>query len=131
MNFISSDLYKRFKKDNPSYGYLRIRAYQANEALPIVGMKITIKTKFEGVDIIFFEGETNSSGLIESIELPTPKVVLDNMVVPREIIYEIKATYPKENIDNTYKVNMYEGINVVQNINVLPKTLEAGVFRWQ
>ena len=99
-------------------------------------MKITIKTEFEGNEIIFFEGETNSSGLIESIELPTPKVVLDNMVVhnmvvPKEIIYEIKASYPKENIDNTYKVNMYEGIHVVQNINVLPKTLEAGVFRWQ
>lgn len=94
-------------------------------------MKITIKTEFEGNEIIFFEGETNSSGLIESIELPTPKVVLDNMVVPKEIIYEIKASYPKENIDNIYKVNMYEGIHVVQNINVLPKTLEAGVFRWQ
>ena len=131
LNFISSDLYKRFKKDNPSYGYLKIRAYQANEALPIEGMKIIIRTIFEGNEIIFFEGETDQSGLINKIKLPTPKVVLDNLVIPKEIIYEIEAIYPKDNIDKTYKISMYEDVCVVQNINVPPKTLEAGSMKWQ
>ncbi len=128
LNFINSNLYREFKKENPSYGYLRIRAYQANEALPISGMKIIIKTRFMGNEIIFFEGETNSSGLIERIELPAPKVILDNMVIPKEIKYEVEAIYKKENFNYIYEVKMYEGICVVQNINVNPKTLEAGLF---
>ena len=94
-------------------------------------MKIIVKTLFEGNEIIFYEGETNKSGLIDKIKLPTPKVVLDNLVVPQEIIYEIDAQYPKENISKTYKISMYEGICVVQNINVQPRTLEVGEFRWQ
>lgn len=94
-------------------------------------MKIIVKTLFEGNEIIFYEGETNKSGLIDKIKLPTPKVVLDNLVVPQEIIYEIDAQYPKDNINKTYKISMYEGICVVQNINVQPRTLEVGEFRWQ
>ena len=94
-------------------------------------MKIIIKTSFEGKEIIFFEGQTDKSGLIDRIKLPTPKVVLDNLIIPQEIIYEIEAHYPKDNIDKTYKISMYEGICVVQNINVQPRTLEVGEFRWQ
>ena len=94
-------------------------------------MKIIIKTRFEDNDLIFFEGETNSSGLIDRVKLPTPKVVLDNLVIPKEIIYEIEAIYPRDNIDKTYKISMYENVCVVQNINVPPKTLEAGNMKWQ
>ena len=94
-------------------------------------MKIIIKTIFEGKEIIFFEGETNNSGLIDKIKLPTPKVVLDNLVIPQEIIYEVEAIYQQDNINKTYKISMYEGICVVQNINVQPRTLEVGEFRWQ
>ena len=94
-------------------------------------MRIIVKTRFEDNDLIFFEGETNSSGLINKVKLPTPKVVLDNLVIPKEIIYEIEAIYPRDNIDKTYKISMYEDVCVVQNINVPPKTLEAGNMKWQ
>ena len=129
-NFINSDIYKEFIKQNPSRGSLRIRAYAASEAIPIKGLKVTISTEFDNSNIIFFEGVTNESGVIEKISLPAPKLVTDNLDVPNKTSYEILATYEKEKLNKVYKVNMYEDVCVVQNINVAPSTLEVGDFRW-
>ena len=130
IDFINSDIYKEFKKNNPSYGYLRIRAYYASGALPINNMKIIVKTKFNDNTIIFYEGKTDQSGVIERIKLPAPKMILDNLVIPDKIEYEIDALYPDENFSSKYLISMYEGICVVQNINVPPRTLEVGAM-WQ
>lgn len=92
-------------------------------------MNITIKTNYKGNTIIFYEGKTNKSGLIERIELPAPKIVLDNLVIPNQINYEIVVS--KDNFNSIYQISMYEDICVVQNINVPPRTLEVGEFRWQ
>lgn len=129
-NFINSDLYKDFIKQNPSRGSLRIRAYTASGAIPIKGLKVTISTEYKNSNIIFYEGATNESGTIEKISLPAPKLVVDNLDVPNKTTYEILAVYEPEKLNTVYKVNMYEDVCVVQNINVAPKTLDVGDFRW-
>ena len=53
--------------------------------------------------------------------MPVPKLDINNMDVPNTITYDIEATYEPDNIDTIYKVNMYENICVVQNINIVPK----------
>ena len=57
-------------------------------------------------------------------------MILDNLVIPDKIEYEIDALYPDENFSSKYLISMYEGICVVQNINVPPRTLEVGAM-WQ
>ena len=91
-------------------------------------MKITIKTSFNNETIVFYEGETDQSGVIDRIKLPAPKIILDNLVVPDELSYEIIADYLPEKFSSKYVVSMYEGICVVQNINVPPRTLEVGAM---
>ena len=93
-------------------------------------MNIKIITNYKGNSILLYEGKTNTSGLIEKIKLPAPKIVLDNLIIPEQIIYEVTASYPEEKFNATYQVSMYEGICVVQNINVPPRTLEVGAM-WQ
>ena len=39
------------------------------------------------------------------------------MVIPQSIIYKITATYNGKSYD--YEVSMYDGIQVLQNINVV------------
>ena len=129
-NFINSDIYKDFIKENPSRGNLRIRAYTASGALPVSGLKVVISTEYDDSNIIFFEGKTNESGLIEKISLPAPKLITDNLDVPNKTTYEILAIYEKEDLNKVYKVNMYEDVCVIQNINVAPKTLDVGDIRW-
>lgn len=124
--FKNSEIYKKFINENPMVGYLKIRAYSASGAIPVRGLKIEVSTNYENSKIIFFDGITDTSGIIEKITLPAPKLTTIEDV-PNKIIYDINATYPPNLLDLNYKVNMYEDIFVIQNINVVPKA-ESGGF---
>ena len=117
-DFVNGEVYQNFIKDNPSNGYLRIRAFAANQAIPISGLNITVSKIIDNNNVIFFEGATNSSGIIERITLPTPKLDPNNLDATKSTVYDIYATYNNEN--KIYKVNMYENVYVVQDINVVP-----------
>ena len=91
--FRESKLYKKFITDNPSDGYLRIRAYAASGALPISNLRVIISKTIDGNKIIFYDGVTNSSGVVERIILPTPRLSDDNQLVPLSITYDIEAIY--------------------------------------
>ena len=116
--FKSSNLYQEYIKNNPGIGKLKIRAYSANLAVPIKDLRIVVSKEIDNNIIIFYEGKTNSSGVIESILLPAPTISSNNMDVPNKTTYDITATY--QSIINKYKVNIYDNICVVQNINILP-----------
>ena len=118
--FKQSQLYQNFVRENPSQGYLRIRAYAASQALPINGLRIIVSKVVDNNKIIFFDGVTNDSGVIERITLPTPRIGDDNQIIPKNITYDIEAIYEPDNIQRMYSVNMYEGVYAVQNINVVP-----------
>lgn len=131
INFINSNIYKEFIKNNPVKGYLRIRAYSANEAIPIEGLNIEVSKILDDNKIIFYEGKTNESGVTEDIALPAPTINPDNLDVPHYTTYDIEANCPTRNIKKSYQVNIYEDIHVAQNINVSPMMDSEGVFKWQ
>ena len=115
--FINSELYKKFINANQGISFLKIRAYAASGAVPISGMKVTVSKEIDGNKVIFFNGVTNESGVIERIQLPVPRTP-DNMVAPVLTTYDIDTMYEGEK--RLYKINVYDNIYVVQNINVTP-----------
>ena len=121
-NFINSESYQKFLRDNTSRGYLNIRAYAASQAIPISGLRVVISTNIDNNKVIFFEGSTNSSGVIGGIALPTPKLDPNNLDAPNKTTYEVEATYAQDNLTKIYSVNMYENVSVIQNINIVPDT---------
>ena len=127
-DFINTEIYQDFIRKNPAKGNLRIRAYAANQAIPISGVNIVISTLVnDNTRIIFFEGATNESGVIEKISLPAPRLNGDNLIAPEKTEYEIEATYNPDNVKAIYKVNIYEDVCVQQNINIVPE-LKVGGF---
>ena len=72
--FKESALYKNFISINNSNGILKIEASTAGEAYPLKDVNITISKMIDGNKVIFYQGKTNDSGVIESIVLPTRKV---------------------------------------------------------
>ena len=126
--FKNSEIYKNFMNENNSRGGLKIRAYSASGAVPIVGMKVIVSTIYDNNIIIFFEGETDSSGVIERISLPTPSLNMDNLDTPNKRTYQIKSSYDKNSFDRTFNIDMYEGVSVIQNINVVPDLMVGGFF---
>lgn len=126
-NFKNTDIYRSFINDNPVNGYLKIRAYSASGAIPVRGLKITVSTEYEGNTIIFFDGFTDTSGVIEKITLPAPRLNSDNMDIPSRTTYDINATYPPNLVDLKYQVNIYEDVFVIQNINIVPDALSGSL----
>lgn len=120
-NFIKTSMYQEYMRQNPSRGNLRIRASAANGAVPVNGVKAVVTNEIEGNTVIFFEGYTNESGIIERITLPAPKLNPDDLNVPDKTTYKLEISYPRDNINQIFDVNMYENICVVQNINISPK----------
>lgn len=118
--FLNSEDYKNFIDANPKKGTLKIRAFAANQAVPISGLGIVISKNIGNNNIIFFEGFTNESGVIENINLPAPLLDTNNMNIPNSTTYDITATYEPNNIKQVYKVSMYDSIYVIQNINIVP-----------
>ena len=117
--FMNSNVYKSFINNNPGMGYLKIRAYSANQAVPIKGLKVLVNKKINGYNVNFFEGYTNESGTIEKISLPAPKKDSDDLVVPQSMSYEIIATINNQKL--FFLVNVYDQLYVIQNINMVPK----------
>lgn len=110
--------YQEFLKENPTFGYLSIRVYTASQAVPISNLKIVVQKKINDRDVVFYEGYTNVSGVIEKIPLPAPKLNLDDLKVPVGVTYDIVATYVPENVSEKFTVEIYEGVSVIQNINI-------------
>ena len=122
-NFINSSEYQEFIKNNPEVGFLKIRAFAASGAIPISNMKVVVSKNVNNDNVIFYEGYTNSSGIIERITLPAPRLEVNNMNAPSRTSYLITATY--SNNIKTYEINIYENVSVIQNINITP-TMERG-----
>ncbi len=123
-NFQQSDTYKDFVSINSSSGKLNIRAYAANKALPVTGMKVIVYKIMNNTRVIFYEGNTDNSGLIENISLPTPTVSSNDLTVPPSEDYNIEAIY--ETQDLVFNIKMYSNISVNQNINIVPQLRTDG-----
>ena len=124
-DFINSELYKSFINANPGIGFLKIRAFAASQAVPISGMNVQVSKDIGGDKIIFSSGVTNESGVIEKISLPVPRNS-DNMMAPVLTTYDIYTNYG--DFERLYKVNVYDDIYVVQNINVTPNISYGGTL---
>lgn len=126
-NFKNSEAYQNYLKENPRTGTLKIRAYAASQAVPIAGLNVIVSKVIDNLKVVFFEGATNASGVIDNITLPAPILNTNNLDIPEKATYDIEAIYTPDNFDLFYKVNIYENFPVVQNINIVP-TLKVGGF---
>jgi len=116
-DFMNTSVYKKFMQENTGTGNLHIKVSFANQALPISNLKVVVSKEIENYNVIFHEGVTNSSGLVGKLPLPTPPKNTDNMIAPSTIVYKITTNYNDK--EYAYNVNMYDGICVVQNINIV------------
>lgn len=125
LDFLNSNVYMEFMNNNPGIGYLKIRAYSANQAIPVKGLKIVVNKKIDGYNVNFFEGYTNESGVIENISLPTQKIDSNDLIAPKSTSYEIIASLNNQTNLN-FIVNVYDKLYVIQNISVVPKMNMGG-----
>lgn len=111
--------YQQFLQDNPGFGYLKIRASSINEAIPVSGINIRVSKVIGNNNVIFFEGATDNSGMINDIVLPAPKAITSDEEVPNFTEYKLEAN--SKDINEEYTISICCSITIIQYINVIPK----------
>ena len=116
----SDQQYQSFLNENPGRGTLKIRATSASEAMPVGNVLITVSKEIGSNIVVFFEGETDESGMINGIVLPTPVRVSSDEEVPEFTTYKLRAIYTADKFDRVYDISLCCGVGVIQYINITP-----------
>lgn len=116
--------YLEFLRNNPGNGFLKIRASAANEAVPISGIQIKVTKLIGNTNVVFFEGQTDGSGMINNISLPAPAAIASDEDVPQFTDYNVSATGSMQDLKEEYSVAICCGITVIQYISVTPMISE-------
>lgn len=116
--YFNSEKNADYLKNNPGSGLLRIQVYTANQAFPLEDVEVKVYKEIDGKRVIFFNGVTDSSGIIDNINLPT-KEVKKEVESASDIMstdYIIEAKYPKTGVAQDYIVSIYDDLKVIQPI---------------
>lgn len=118
--FKNTDLYEDFLLENSDIGNLKVQVFTAYGAIPIPDTKIVVYKDIEEYRVIFFQGVTDSSGIISEISLPAPKMVTSNEETPIYTIYNMTAFNEEYETIKNYTIGMLGGINVIQYVKMMP-----------
>lgn len=112
--------YDDFIKENNRVGYLKILAYRGNQALPESGVRVRISKNIGDDDYIFFEGETDGSGIIDNIALPAPprSTTLEYGLPDKTVIYLLEAE-KSGFLPLGRSVEMFEGVKTIQPLRMM------------
>lgn len=121
--------YKKFIEENHGTGTLKVQAFTAYQAVPISDVEIVITKDFGNDRVVFFEGYTNSSGVIENIKLPASDKKYDPVTLEPSghTLYDLTAISEGYETIKKYNVDMYNGINSVQYVKMIPQVELEGV----
>lgn len=126
--FKNLDEYKDFIKENPSIGTLKIQAFTAYGAIPVPNTKIIISKDIEEYRIVFFQGDTDSSGIIDNIELPAPPgLSTTSTETPQYTIYDMNAIHEGYETIKKYSIGMFGDVKVIQYVKMTPDVTLEGV----
>ena len=133
MNYISFEEFKRLNEyqqfilDNPDVGYLKVQAFTAYGAIPIENVKVIVSKDIGNYRVIFFEGNTDSSGIISDIMLPAPETITDPNATPAYTIYNMTAIHSEYEAIKNYSIGMFGDVRVLQYVKMMPQiSLEGG-----
>lgn len=116
--FFTRDKFPEFSLENSGSGILKVQAVATNQAFPLQEVEIEVSKNINGEKVIFFQGVTDSSGIIDQIFLPAkvPKKVVEQASDVIFTKYTVTAKYPYSNLKRVYEVGIFDNIKVIQPI---------------
>lgn len=120
--------YQAFIRENPDVGILKVQAFTAYNSIPIPDTEIMLAKDIGEYRIVFFRGVTDSSGIIENIELPAPqKSSSSSIEAPLYTVYNLTAIHTGYESIKQYSIGMFGGIKVIQYVKMTPEIILEGV----
>lgn len=119
--------YQQFILDNPDVGYLKVQAFTAYGAIPVENVNIVISKDIGNYKVIFFQGVTDSSGIISDIMLPAPETITNPEATPAYTIYNMTAIHSEYETIKNYSIGMFGNVRVLQYVKMMPQINLEGV----
>lgn len=119
--------YQKFISENGGTGILRVQAFTAYGAVPIADAEITISKDIGNYRVVFFQGKTDSSGIIDNISLPAPVGNSTSIEAPLYTIYDLAAIHVGYESLVYNSLGMFGGIKVIQYVKMTPQVILKGV----
>lgn len=119
--FQRTDAYKQFMEENPDTGVLKVNVFTAGGAIPLSNTNILILKQIGPYQVLFYNGVTDSMGVVDSIVLPTPKRVSNNVDLPSYTFYELSAIHMGYQDIKQYTIMMFGNTKVIQYVKLLPE----------
>lgn len=126
-DFKKLDEYQQFILDNPDVGYLKVQAFTAYGAIPIEDVNIVLYKEIGDYRVIFFEGRTDSSGIISDIMLPAPETIKNPEATPSYTVYQMTAIHNQYEAIKNYSIGMFGDVRVLQYVKMMPEISLEGV----
>lgn len=119
--FKKISIYQDFIDKNPDLGYLKIKAFTAQEAIPVVNTEVIITKDIGSYKVIFYRGKTDINGMINNIVLPAPKHIKSTSnETPEYTLYELNALREGYEAIKEYQIGMLGNVKVIQYIKMVP-----------
>lgn len=135
MNFISYEDfqktvdYQNFIAENPDTGTLKVEVFTAYGAIPIPDTEVLITKDVGNNTVTFFRGTTDSSGIIDNIQLPAPPAnyAPTPYSLPQYTIYNLTAIHEGYESIKRYNIGVFGGIKIIQYVKMTPEVNLQGV----
>ena len=121
--FKQMEEYQKFIIENPSVGHLKVEAFTAYKSIPIENAEILITKDFDDFKVVFFDGYTDSSGVISNIELPAPISEANSKTynIPKYTLYDLTAIHVGYESIKKYDIGMFGDVNILQYVKMIPQ----------
>lgn len=113
--------YKTFAQEYPDTGILKVNVFTAGGAIPLSNTNVLILKQIGNYNVLFFNGITNSMGIIDNIVLPTPRRVANNTDLPSYTFYELSAIHIGYQDIKQYRISMFGNTKVIQYVRLTPE----------
>ncbi len=118
--------YDKFKADYTEHGWLRVETYASNGLYPVSNSRVVVYKEIDGENYFIYDLHTDSSGIVDSLELPAPSKTLSETQQPSGspapyATYSIFVTHP--GFVSTYfeNVPIFDSTVSIQAVEMLPK----------
>ncbi len=120
--FQKTEEYQEFIKENPNIGTLKVQVFTADQAIPVADADVYISKQIGNDHVLFFQGVTNSSCIIDNIKLPEPEgnIDIEEVEIPKYTVYDLTVRSKTYNDTKKYRISMFGGDKVLQYVKIVP-----------
>ena len=115
---LENSIYQQFLKENPSFGYLKVQIFTAEQGIPISDVNIKIQKEIKNQIFTIYTGKTDESGIVKDIKLPAPDIT--DYDLPTYTSYELIVNHPRYQGPNIFIIPIYSNQKMIQYINLTP-----------